>query len=56
VKPEGWAPGIAAALTYDFKGDEEAVELRQTVNRDGMAGPCARCPASPEGMSWWDWF
>lgn len=37
-RPENLALGIAAALTYDFEGDEEAVRLSQTVLREGMDG------------------
>ncbi|GAA5345413.1 mannitol-1-phosphate 5-dehydrogenase [Planifilum fimeticola] len=37
-RPENLALGIAAALAYDFDGDEEAVRLSQTVKRDGMDG------------------
>lgn len=37
-RPENLALGIAAALAYDFGGDEEAVRLSQTVKRDGIDG------------------
>lgn len=37
-KPENLALGIAAALVYDYEGDEEAVRLQQTIARVGIDG------------------
>jgi mannitol-1-phosphate 5-dehydrogenase len=37
-KPENLALGIAAALAYDYEGDEEALRLQQTIARTGIDG------------------
>ncbi|MBN2909465.1 mannitol-1-phosphate 5-dehydrogenase [Polycladomyces sp. WAk] len=37
-KPENLALGIAAALAYDYEGDNEAVQLQQTIARTGIDG------------------
>jgi mannitol-1-phosphate 5-dehydrogenase len=37
-KPENLAVGIAAALEYNYEGDEEAVRLQQTIDRTGIDG------------------
>jgi mannitol-1-phosphate 5-dehydrogenase len=37
-KPENLAIGIAAALAYDYEGDEEAARLQQTIAREGIDG------------------
>lgn len=36
TQPTFLLKGIAAALLYDFQGDEEAVEIQNTINNEGL--------------------